>query len=171
MSTIRLEPVPLTVAAFKPFGDVVEDSGDAELINQGTSQKFADLAAIEVDTEDGRTGVSIYDTAPASFPLTIRALERHPLSSQLFMPLSVSPFLIVVAEPGDAVDPGSVRSFISNGRQGVNYRPGTWHHPLIALNNPTRFLVVDREGPGDNCDLFQFAAGDEVIVEVAPTSD
>ena len=56
MSTIKLEPVPLTVAAFKPFGDVVEDSGDAELINQGTSQKFADLAAIEVDTEDGRTG-------------------------------------------------------------------------------------------------------------------
>ena len=84
---------------------------------------------------------------PYELPLAIAMLERHPLSSQLFMPLSAAPFLVVVAPPGEHVDRANVRAFVTNGAQGVNYRRGTWHHPVIALENPSEFLVVDRVGP------------------------
>jgi ureidoglycolate lyase len=44
-----------------------------------------------------------------------------------------------------------VRAFITNGRQGINYQRGTWHHPLIALGAQSEFLIVDRAGQA-NCD-------------------
>jgi ureidoglycolate lyase len=83
-------------------------------------------------------------------------LERHPLGSQLFMPLSADPFVVVVAPPAAVPDREAVRAFLTNGRQGVNYRRGAWHHPLIALAAGREFLVIDRGGPGENCDEFHF---------------
>ena len=149
--TIELIPEPLTAEAFRPFGDVIEATDAYELINSGTTQKFADLATIDVSTDGGRPCISIYRATPYKLPLTIKMLERHPLGTQLFMPLQSDPFLIVVAPPGDKVDHTSVRAFITNGRQGVNYHRGTWHHPLIAFGAPGEFMIVDRAGQA-NCD-------------------
>ena len=36
--------------------------------------------------------------------------------------------------------------------QGVNYAKGVWHHPLLALHDTSDFLIIDRSGPGDNCE-------------------
>ena len=152
MNQIILTPEPLTAEAFRPFGDVVEARDAYELINDGTTKKFADLALIDVAAEGGRPCVSIYRATPYQMPLTIRMLERHPLGTQLFMPLHREPFLIVVASAGDTLDPATVRAFVTNGRQGINYNRGTWHHPLIAPGQPSEFLVIDREGVGSNCD-------------------
>ena len=91
-------------------------------------------------------------------------VERHPLSSQAFIPLAPAPFLLVVAAAGDAPRPAALRAFVTDGAQGVNYARGTWHHPVLALDRITDFLVVDRGGPGENCDVISF--GDE-----APTVD
>ena len=146
----------LTAGAFAEFGDVVEAHGDAGLINSGTTRQFADLAGIDVTSEGGRPCVSIYRATPYPFPMPIRMLERHPLGSQLFMPLSGERFLVVVAPAGAVPDRAAVRAFVTDGYQGVNYRRGTWHHPLIALAGTGDFLVIDRAGPGSNCDEFQF---------------
>jgi len=35
----------------------------------------------------------------------------------------------------------------------VNYRRGTWHHPLLSLDVVSDFLVLDRGGAGENCDV------------------
>ena len=83
-------------------------------------------------------------------------VERHPLGSQAFIPLQDHSWLIVVAPPGDAVDVTSLRAFRATGRQGVNYRAGVWHHPLLVLRPDHDFLVVDRDGPGENCDEIRF---------------
>ena len=146
----------LTAVAFAEFGDVVEARGHYGLINSGTARQFADLAGIDVAGEGGRPCVSIYRATPCALPLPIRMLERHPLGSQLFMPLSGERFLAVVAPPAAVPDRAAVRAFLTNGHQGVNYRRGTWHHPLIALAGTGEFLVIDRTGPGANCDEFQF---------------
>jgi ureidoglycolate lyase len=90
-------------------------------------------------------------------------LERHPLSSQLFMPLAGQPFLVVVAAAGEDPDAAAVRAFATNGRQGVNYRRGTWHHPLIAIGDAGEFLVIDRAGEGRNCDEISFAGAGIVL--------
>lgn len=163
-SAISLRPEPLAAVGFVAFGDVIE-SGDAfQLINRGTTRQFEDLAHLDVAADGGRPQVSIYRALPYELPLTVRMLERHPLSSQLFMPLHGEPFLIVVAPAGDQLDPASIRAFVSNGSQGVNYRRGTWHHPVIALRDPSEFLVVDRAGPGSNCDEFFFQA-ERIVLE------
>ncbi len=161
MTLIR--PEPLTADSFRPFGDVIEARDAYELITSGTTQKLSNLAQIDVATDGGRPCISIYRAVPYEMPLTIKMLERHPLGSQLFMPLHGEPFLIVVAPAGDKIDPSSVRAFITNGRQGINYQRGTWHHPLIALRDASEFLIVDRAGEGENCDEF-FFEGDGILL-------
>jgi ureidoglycolate lyase len=156
-ATIELIPQPLTAEAFRPFGDVIEATNAYELINNGTTQKFADLARIDVSADGGRTCVSIYRATPYKLPLKIEMLERHPLGTQLFMPLQRESFLVVVAPPGDDVLPNSVRAFITNGSQGINYCRGTWHHPIVALGGQCEFLVVDRVGQGINCEETYFS--------------
>ncbi len=59
------------------------------------------------------------------------------------MPLGDRPFLAVVAAPGEAPRPEDIRAFLSNGRQGVNYRRGVWHHPLLVLGEAADFVVID----------------------------
>jgi ureidoglycolate lyase len=151
-----LRPEPLTADAFAGFGDVIQTGGAYELINRGTTRQFADLARIDVAANGGRPCISIYRARPHELPLTIAMLERHPLSSQFFIPLHDEPFLIVVAPGDEAPDATAMRAFVSNGRQGINFRRGTWHHPLIAIRDPSEFLVVDRAGDGRNCDEFVF---------------
>jgi len=159
VSPDRLAIEPLTAAAFATFGEVVEAGAGAELVNAGTARQYADLAAIDVAAEDGRPRVSLYRSERRDWPVAIRMLERHPLGTQLFMPLSGDPFVVVVAPPGAVPVRGAVRGFLTNGRQGVNYRRGTWHHPLIALAAAREFLVLDRGGPGANCEEYFFADG------------
>ena len=75
-------------------------------------------------------------------------MERHPLGSQLFMPLSGAPWLVVVCtDPGV---PSSYRAFAASGRQGVNYARNCWHHPLLVVADASPFIVIDRKGPGSN---------------------
>lgn len=153
----NLEVAPLTAAVFAPFGDVIETQGrDHYTINEGTTERYHDLANIDVGEGDGQPLVSIFQATPRPVPITIKMMERHPLGSQAFMPLSVQPYLVVVAGPGDEVDAGTLKAFITNGRQGVNYAKNTWHHPVLALSEVCDFLVIDRGGPGDNLQEYYF---------------
>lgn len=150
----KLEVRPLTRAGFALFGDVIEIEGSSAFaINDGSATRFNDLAQIDVTQQGGRAALSVFRGQPVQFPLQLSEVERHPLGSQAFMPMGCVAFLIVVA--ADAADgkPGEPFAFLSNGRQGVNYRRGLWHHPLLSLGSVSDFLVVDRAGPGENCDV------------------
>ena len=149
----------LTQAAFEPFGQVIECAeGQSFAINAGTSQRFSDLARLETDPA-GRLALSIFRAEKRPSPFSLTTMERHPLGSQAFMPLREQSFLIAVtAEAPDESRPATeqLKVFRSNGRQGVNFARGVWHHPLIALSDGD-FLVVDRLGPGENCDEIDIA--------------
>ncbi len=150
----RLLPVSaLTAGAFAPFGQIIECEGHADYeVNGGTSRRYSDLAQLESDPA-GRLALSIFCAQPRQEPLLLTSLERHPLGSQAFMPLGEQTFLVVVA---DRPTPDRLQAFISNGRQGVNFRRGVWHHPLLALST-CRFLVADRLGPGNNCEVIDIS--------------
>ena len=155
---------PLTADEFAPFGDVIEArDSHAFFVNEGQAQRFHDLAKIDVATGDGHPLINIFRSAPTLFPLTLHKVERHPLGSQAFIPLGNHQFLIVVASTTNNDFPDRPRVFLSNGRQGVNYKPGVWHHPLIALNRTTEFLVIDRGGTGANCDVAELR--DKIVIE------
>lgn len=144
---------PLTREAFAPFGDVIEASDGVRHfpINGGTTMRYHDLAQIDLDA-NGRAIVSIFRGQPRSLPLTMTMLERHPLGSQGFIPLNGRAYLVAVAPRGEIFATKDVRVFLARGDQGVNYAAGVWHHPLLALDAACDFLVVDRAGPGSNCD-------------------
>jgi len=161
VSDIVLAAVPLTAEGFAPFGDVIETVGHTpRLINEGTSERFDDLAPVDVLCDGGRPLISIFRATPRPLPFRVKGLERHPLSSQAFYPLDGLPFLVVVAEAGDErpwVE--RIRAFRAAGNQGVSYRRNTWHHALLALERSCHFLVIDRGGSEENCD--------EVVVDPA----
>jgi ureidoglycolate lyase len=155
-----LHAVPLTAAAFAPFGEVIETTGHTpRLINEGTSERYDDLSPVDVLANGGRPLISIFKATPRPLPFVVKGLERHPLSSQAFYPLDGLPYLVVVAESADAPWERRIRVFRAAGHQGVNYRRNTWHHALLALGKTCHFLVVDRGGSEENCD--------EVAVEPA----
>ena len=59
MQALSLTPQPLTVEAFAAFGDVIEARSDSVInINQGTSQRFHDLARVDVASGEGHPPVS-----------------------------------------------------------------------------------------------------------------
>jgi ureidoglycolate lyase len=150
MKALTIEP--LTRAAFAPFGDVIELEGARQLpINLGTTLRFHDLARIDVADGGGRPLVNLFRGQPRTLPFEVTMLERHPLGSQAFVPLTQKAYLVVVAPAGPLV-PEAVRAFATRGWQGVNYAKGVWHHPLIALDEVSDFIVVDRGGEGPNCD-------------------
>ena len=150
MQALSLTPQPLTAQAFAAFGDVIETRSDTVIdINQGTSQRFHDLARVDVASGEGHPLVNIFRASPYPEPLTLSMMEKHPLGSQLFMPLQQHAYLVAVAQASDQVSAGDITVFSASGNQGVNFQPGTWHHPLLVLVQQD-FLVVDRGGKGDN---------------------
>ena len=166
VADIILKPAALTAEAFAPFGDVIEIRGrQPRWINEGTCERFDDVAQPDVLAAGGRPAISIFRAAARQLPFHVKVLERHPLSSQAFIPLDGLPFLVVVAEPGDAPLSGRIHAYRSSGTQGVNYRRNTWHHALLALERTSHFLVIDRGGPGENCD--ETPVDDAVVVVTA----
>jgi ureidoglycolate lyase len=159
-------PQPLTAEAFAPFGDVIEASGRAEriAINYDHTERFNDLAGIDVADGDGHAIVSLFRGRPLD-PPQLRIFERHPLGSQAFVPLQGQPYLVAVAPAGE-LDPAAIRVFRAEAHQGVNYRKGVWHHFLLALEAGSDFLVIDRAGPGDNLDEVELAEADQILVRL-----
>ena len=149
----ELNAAPLTAEAFAPFGEVisVEAATRHFPINNGVTERYHDLARLDAGA-DGRLIVSIARSQPYAPPVTIAMMERHPLGTQAFIPLSGEPFLLVVARPGPAPTVDDLFAFLAGPDQGVNYAAGTWHHPLLALNRVSDFLILDRSGTGSNCD-------------------
>ena len=94
--------------------------------------------------------VNNFRRTPYPFPLTIRMMEKHPLGSQFFMPLDPLNYLVAVAEAKPTVMPEDVLVFSCFHKQGVNFKPGVWHHPLLVLAEQQDFLVIDRAGEGVN---------------------
>lgn len=151
---MRIAPEPLTAAAFAPFGEVLEATGTPDrMINAGLCARFHDRALIDI--ADGRPGLSVFDAVPRTLPYDFDLVERHPLGSQAFVPMTQAPFLVIVA-PDDRGTPGTPRAFLTDGAQGINLRRGTWHGVLTPLQAPGLFAVLDRIGEGPNLQEYRY---------------
>ena len=147
---------PLTCDAFAPFGDIIEKAGASHLpINSGNCIRYHDLAEVQLLGGNARALINIFTPRPYALPYRVELVERHPLGSQAFVPLSRDPFVVVVCED-EAEKPVRPRAFLTDGLQGVNYRANAWHAPLIALARGAEFLVVDRGGDGVNLEEYTF---------------
>jgi ureidoglycolate lyase len=155
MNITKLVAKPLTKVAFSEFGDVIEKDGAKHFpINEGAVERFHDLADIQVDTVDGgKAIVSFFQvTTPSFFPYQFNLIERHPKGSQAFIPTDDKPVVLVVGAPTDNPQAENLHAFITNGKQGFNFHTGVWHMPLISEEVGRTFVIIDRSGPGNNCD-------------------
>lgn len=152
-STQIIEASPLTRAGFAEYGDVIETDGARHFaINAGRATRFDDLASVDTAEASGLPAISIFRSVPVPHPVVLSVMERHPWASQAIIPMNGAACLIVVA-PAGPFDATRIRAFLAGSGQGVNYRRGVWHHPLLALHHIGDFLVVDRKGEGENCDV------------------
>jgi ureidoglycolate lyase len=156
---IKVKLSELTRENFAPFGEVLSlDGADHFPINQGSTERYHALSSVDVNDQDGKPIISLFRGQAFSFPFQLRVMERHPLGSQSFIPLTkdaTNQYLVVVAlaicETEEEIIK-NLRAFIVKGFTGVTYAKGVWHHPLISLDQMQDFIVVDRQGPGNNCD-------------------
>jgi len=151
--SISLHPESLSRDSFAPYGDVIESAGESTAaMNAARFERFDDLCTPDMQ-DNARVAVSIARCLVANtLPYRIDMVERHPLGSQAFVPLTPAKMVVVVAAPGDSVRASDLRAFVTNGRQGINYHRGTWHMPLIAFTAGQEFLIIDRVADVSNCD-------------------
>ncbi len=161
MPELTLKPLPLTRERFAPYGDVIETSTDQpNAMNDLRFERFNDLCKVDFD-KGGHPCVSIARCrSPSALPYRINIVERHPLGSQAFVPLTPCQMIVVVAPPLASVEASDLVAFVTNGRQGINYHRGTWHMPLIAFEPGQQFLIIDYIGDEPNCDVHSL---DEVV--------
>ncbi len=150
-----LTPEPLTADAFSPYGNVIEtDNAKPISINSGKCLRYNDLADIEIDGS-GSAGISLFDAKPYTSPYQLKHVERHPLGSQTFLPMTRDRYLVIVA-----VDANNIaqqpKVFLTNGKQGVNYRRNTWHGVLTPIVTNALFAVVDYIGLQNNIEEYVF---------------
>lgn len=150
----KIPTEPLSALAFAPYGDVLDTTGAPDrMINAGLCARFHDRARIDI--ADGRAGLSVFDAVARSLPYAFDLVERHPLGSQAFVPMTQAPFLVIVA-PDEHGTPGTPRAFLTNGAQGINLHRGTWHGVLTPLQAPGLFAVLDRIGEGPNLEEYRY---------------
>lgn len=139
---------PLTPDAFTPFGDVIAVDGAPDMIiNQGKCGRFHDRATLAFD--DARAGVSVFKAECRALPYELDLLERHPLGSQCFIPMTDDPFLVITATDNNG-QPATPVAFITDGAQAINFHKNTWHGVLTPLSGSGLFAVIDRIGDGPN---------------------
>lgn len=152
--TISLKAEVLTAKALAPYGDLMEASGTPDkVINQGKCIRYHDRALL--DFSDGKAGISIFKGEKETLPMPLQLVERHPMGSQAFVPMSADSFLVVVARDENGI-PQDPKAFLTKPGQAINFHRGTWHGVLAPLSEPGLFAVIDRIGEGTNLEEHWF---------------
>ena len=151
--------VPLTAEEFAPFGEVIQAYPDVSSrpsgikvtpANDGTADKYHKLALLSSSYREGSgatTGISVYRCRPlegiSNGLTTLKALERHPFTSQAFIPMgggrnsqdTADSYLVVVALNGPDSQPDlkSLKAFLASTAQGISYKAGIWRKQFCSL--------------------------------------
>lgn len=158
---------PLSRDAFAAFGDVVESEGrDSYFINNGMAERFNELARVETRGEGSCPIISLVKSKKFELPRKVDHVEYHPHGSQAFLPLDNTPFVVVVARAGEAPAPEDLQAYVTNGKQGINYHVGTWHHVLLTPYAAMDFICVDRAGEGDNCVDYHYPETQQLTLQL-----
>lgn len=159
----------MTRDAFAPFGElIVAERADITpvMVNFGTAARRNDAGTLEHDRPHARPNLATFCCEPWSrFPVVATSMEKHPRSSQLFVPMKVARYLVVVA-PGDAApEVEGLRAFVASAGQGVIYRPNVWHMPLIVFEDRAEFvMLVWEDGSQEDCVVANLSEPIEIDV-------
>lgn len=200
-----VEAVPLTPENFAPYGGVISADHQIQNVqssaaNYGTAKKIHKVAPI----------VNNYNKCPSRNPATAnwnifrctapkhlietsnngssktykaKVLERHPFSTQTFLPLgqhlSKKSYIVIVAKtdesnPNKLPDPTQLKAFICKGNQAITYGAATWHAPMVVIDEDVPYIdfavFIHENGVADeDCQECYFEPGYNVRYNI--TSD
>ena len=150
---------------FSKYGQLVSTKDiDSKNINEETTKSFYDLVNIEIYGDDKKCRVNIFKSIKRNFPLEINMLENHPLSSQAFIPLQKTNFIVVVAPISSEPDINLIETFFVPSEEGINFKPKVWHFPLIATEN-SNFLTIDKKDSANNLEIYNFQNSNKIFLD------
>lgn len=130
MKTIKAEPID--AAAFAPFGYLLDLAERRNYVDELPNLRPGAKARLSLAT-----------VSPTALPIEVKEMERHPFSSQAFVPRDVARYLVLVAPPNPAgPDFAALRAFIVPGTLGIIYGADVWHHPMRTLDRDGSFAVL-----------------------------
>lgn len=126
----------LSAEAFAAYGDVVEAPAQS-------GRAYFNTSVINLRASAQPKLWMLTKQPAAPLPLQFDLLERHQFSSQSFVPIDLSRWLVVVAPHSERGGPDvdRVEAFLADPRQGVSYRPNTWHGSLTVFDKVSRLTV------------------------------
>ena len=141
---------------FKKFGDLISiKEKNYDEINKNTTKSFFDLANIQIEGEDKKSRLNIFEAKKRIFPLQINMLENHPYSSQVFLPFLNTTFLVLVAPIAIKPNLDEIEIFKVSDGDGINFNPKVWHFPLISLDN-AKYITIDKKDAQTNIEIYNF---------------
>lgn len=164
MPAIRTQRI--TAQAFAPYGDL--------LTAPSKTGRLDFVARFENHRPQALTNIALVRCDSAPERLRITEMECHAFSSQAFLPLDVSDYLVVVAlDDGDGKpDLDTLAAFSVSHPQGINYHPGTWHIGMIALSRPGTFaLLIHEDGTSDDCRFCPIEPFDVLVRSQVTSTD
>lgn len=149
-----LTAVPISAEAFAPFGQLLQAPAKSgrDYFNEAlASSRPAAIPSLSV------THTPQFDQAA----ITVKMMERHEFSSQTFIPMNVSRYVIIVAPhlPGGGPDADAAQAFMVLPHQAITYAQNVWHYPMTVLDQDSQLAVVM---------WTDSAGGDEEFVPIDP---
>jgi ureidoglycolate lyase len=136
---------PLTPEAAAPFVTVL----------RARDGKFTDVPeVVEKDNVPGRHAFAILCPQPAaSERVSIAILERHPHSTQSFLPIAAGRWLVLVAPtlPDGSPDVAAARAFVAGPEDAICIGRNVWHAGLTVFDRPAEIgMIMWRADAGDD---------------------
>lgn len=194
-SDIIIPAQPLTPQSFAKFGYVFSadeqmDTAKKTQANQGTAVKLLKVAPVVNNSRQAPSGKiatanwNIFRCTPPSDCIeqkdhglqvyTGKVLERHPYSTQTFVPMgrdAKEKAFVVICAPNSVRDGNFPRvenaeAFVCRGDQSVTYAAGTWHAPMVAIGQQDHLdfavLVHENGVPNEDCQEVVYNPGFQV---------
>lgn len=143
---------PLTADAIAPFATLVKAEGG----------KFTRIPSVlEPGDTPGRHAFAVLCPQPvAAGRVSITSLERHPHSTQTFIPLKVGRWIVVLAPtlPDGSPDAAGARAFLAGPEDAICIHRNVWHAGLTVLDRPAEMAMM----------MWNADAGDDGIVAELP---
>lgn len=156
--SLTLKAGPLDPAVIAPYATLLASpDGKARVIPEVMER--GDVA--------GAHAFTVLCPQPVSGPIAIAALERHPHSTQSFLPLAAGRWLVLVA-PKDAAglpDLSGARAFLAGPQDAICIGRDVWHAGLTVLDGPAQFgMIMWKADSGEDGVVHRLA--EAVLVEV-----
>lgn len=128
------------------------------IILKAKDGKFTDVPEVlEKGDTPGHHAFAILCPKPAEGGrVSIASLERHPHSTQSFLPLSVGRWIVLVAptRPDGTPDAANAKAFLAGPEDAVCIARNVWHAGLTVLDQPAEFAMM----------MWRADAGDDGVV-------